>query len=1061
MQSDTQQIELSPVQRLEAARRSLRRRTLVAACLQTLGVAAAGILLLDGINRFLPIRENAALAGLVIVLALAGLVFLLSCLRVLLRFPDVRELALRVEARNPELMDSLICAVEVEQLPPEQRGVLARALLEKTTAETGDRDFRSQVIPPGLNLGRFLFLAVVFSLLAALALRSELFSKAVGNYRDRRSGQTGIQVKPGNAEIPVNTDLTVTARVLRWQQAARIQVRSAKESRSYDMTRDREGRFEFTFFSVQEELRYRIVTPSLASAWYRITPFVPPVLEKYRLRVLPPAYTGQAPAEYGQPQDIKVLGGSLAEFEIQVAAAVTAELVVNRVPRRFAATSKTVRRLELTVQETLEGLIRLRTAAGRTAETPPFKIECIPDLPPVVAVLAPIQDIQVPPGEVVNTAVRATDDFGVTRIALCYAVSGGPRQIVPLFTAPPPATPVAGEVKPPVPVKEQQASANLHLKDLNVQDGSVLSVFFTATDNRQPQPQEVRSSVFFIMVRTEKKSAEAKGGEGEKKEMDLSGVIAELKRLIRLSWDVLAEPASAQVAGRAELLSGLRDLRLEVQKKINEIAEFTGAEPGSEPITAALQEAVQELETADKLTTRELVEDAIPPQERALAKIVAAETALMKNAAAAGKGGKPKDKPAKGDQEKSENQESGKGGSPGGANMVNELKEFLDRARQLSRQQEELNQQLERLPAENPPKTALHEAGAKESELEKTARELAVAMDRNPVCQKPSRELRGAASAMDGGTRGLEKENLREGQRQGTRAGSLLQAAVQSLEALHRKAAGAEIQRLAQETRQLAANEKKEAEATGGLGAQKTPVPDAEASQRKEAQTGLQEAAGKLQKETQAAAEALGEVYLDAARKLGEALAQAKDQNLDGAFTRSANALLYKRFDKASHFQNTAAGILDQVADKLKEAAKELPALSREELEQALGQIKQGQEAVRQLKQDPSAEAKAKLDELRQQFTSGLDRLAEGLQDQSLRQLAESMSKPLDGNAESAGNGMLEQLTSAGRILEQYLMNFDVNKRPALKRKAAAVPEAYRRLIEQYFKNLSESEERK
>jgi len=35
---------------------------------------------------------------------------------------------------------------------------------------------------------------------------------------------------------------------------------------------------------------------------------------------------------------------------------------------------------------------------GPDRETLPFKIECLPDLPPVVAVLTPIQDIEVPAG---------------------------------------------------------------------------------------------------------------------------------------------------------------------------------------------------------------------------------------------------------------------------------------------------------------------------------------------------------------------------------------------------------------------------------------------------------------------------------------------------------------------------------------------------------------------------------------------------------------------------------------------------------------------------------------
>jgi len=57
------------------------------------------------------------------------------------------------------------------------------------------------------------------------------------------------------------------------------------------------------------------------------------------------------------------------------------------------------------------------------------------------------------------------------------------------------------------------------LTSFKVKDGDVVSVFFTATDNRQPRPQEVRSNVFFITVRSEKKKRGQRQRRGHRRKL--------------------------------------------------------------------------------------------------------------------------------------------------------------------------------------------------------------------------------------------------------------------------------------------------------------------------------------------------------------------------------------------------------------------------------------------------------------------------------------------------------------------------------------------------------------
>ena len=206
-------------------------------------------------------------------------------------------------------------------------------------------------------------------------------------------------------------------------------------------------------------------------------------------------------------------------------------------------------------------------------------------------------------------------------------------------------------------------------------------------------------------------------------------------------------------------------------------------------------------------------------------------------------------------------------------------------------------------------------------------------------------------------------------------------------------------------------------------------------------------------------ATAVEEQFPDVSGALGDALAFAAEQNLDGTMTKAGNALQYRRFDKAPSFQDEAATVLEQMAGKLDAAAQKLPSMSREELREALARLMQARAAARDAARNPSPQAALKgLQGIQSRMAGELDRLATGTRDRELKDISDAFNGNLGDSAGSAAARLDELLAGAARLLEQRLMQLELRQRLTLNRRRDALPDQYRKLIENYFKSLSEGE---
>ena len=174
--------------------------------------------------------------------------------------------------------------------------------------------------------------------------------------------------------------------------------------------------------------------------------------------------------------------------------------------------------------------------------------------------------------------------------------------------------------------------------------------------------------------------------------------------------------------------------------------------------------------------------------------------------------------------------------------------------------------------------------------------------------------------------------------------------------------------------------------------------------------------------------------------------------------TRALNALLYRRFDQARRHQVDSANLLQQVASKLGEAAKHLPAISREELLEALNRLQKSSREVQEVAQKKAADAQQKLDQIQQRVAQQLDPLAATLQDPTLQRVGDELAMPMGTNDIGEGSRRLLQLFGAAAVvLERQLFAAEMQRRLGLSRMTSLPPEKYRRLVEEYFKDLSQT----
>ncbi len=1018
-----------------------------------LGVFSLAVLIGSGLDVAVsPWQERSAWLFFNILMLLTGACFVGGILIILRRRPTLAMLARLVERRHPELKENLTTAVEVLE-----RGApfnpLEAALIRQVEHDTEVIVFRTATLPRQLHPVAAILIVIGAFFLFKATQQSSLYSKATYYQRDRLSGAaTGLIVEPGDAEAPRGSDLTVTAQINRWERDPRIFVREDGREVSYPMMLDEKRAGQFTLFDLQADTTYRVETSSLRSPTYSVTVYEPPKLESVNISLKPPAYTRREALEFSKLLDLFPVEGTEITLTTETAPGVETRLRVGEAVMPFDDS------VTFTAKKDTDYQLTLTNAEGRKAVTETYNIDVTPDEPPVADVVDPAQDTNARPDTILPLELYGADDFGLARVELHVSVSGLPRRPIEVFTAREGAEPVL----------ENNFLTQLDIPNLGVEHGDVVSYYFSVADNREPKPNVTQSDLYFVEVvkdldRPEAESPDAQGGDDEakKKEIDLRALIVELKRVIRQTYRTGLLEGEPRNQARQELGADLNNVQNESRQILAEIGQLLMQVEGGE-FFLMMNNALQRLAEAEEEINADHLTPSIPLQEEALSNLVQLESFLKATLppSGGGGGGEPSEQP------NAQSEGEPKQGEGENAEMsMQQMRALMDKLNRLAEDQAGQNNRYERAERFEPGESERRQLSEAQQALLSETGEAADTLQGEPGMGAIRHEISEAARTMEAAAGAIESGESTQAANAGARAGEALLNAASLLDEQIRQAASGAMNELVSQAEAMAgrqagaAQASGEADANGGEGESKGAL--------REEQLALNEEYAQLLAEIERQAVEMGETFPNAGEQLARASREADQARTDATMQRSANALLYSRYGKAGELQGEAADGLEALAEGLRNARDQIPAMSASSIQQLMDRLEQaGQEQQRRLSEQKQAgqrpgegeegESQSQSQKLGK-LGGDLQEAGKILKNDQLSELGERMAAPTGSEGSGEGPGeVIGTLNQAKSILQQYLRRQLVEERVRYKRQSAPPPDKYRSLVEEYFKNLAE-----
>ncbi|MEM8670314.1 MAG: hypothetical protein AAGG48_22505, partial [Planctomycetota bacterium] len=403
-------------------------RVLAAIALVT---AVAGWLMKEQVDSGQVVGQT--LAAVLLVIAFVSAIFAAIACRYSFRNP--RTIAQQIEQQFPSLDGRLLTALSQQD---EQLGYLQQRVIGEAT-DHATRHRWTEVVPTGQlalsrlsGLAAFGFLGAILTMLAVSEARLEPDVASRGSSVSR-----DVQVLPGNAEVERGTSLVVTAKFTGWipDDAELVCVTSEGSERRYSMTQNLNDPVLGAFVSsVDQSFQYRIESKDWESEPFEISVFEFPSLVRSDANLEYPEYTQLSDKLVEDTVRVSAVEGTDVTWLCYLNKSVqSAELVSKdgtRIPLQKADTSEGAMAATLTLTETQRFTLELTDDAGRKNKYPPELIaRMLPNQPPSLKLTAG-GDVTVSPLEELPIAATVRDDFGISRFGLSYTFDSDSNELV-------------------------------------------------------------------------------------------------------------------------------------------------------------------------------------------------------------------------------------------------------------------------------------------------------------------------------------------------------------------------------------------------------------------------------------------------------------------------------------------------------------------------------------------------------------------------------------------------------------------------------------------------------
>ena len=364
-------------------------------------------------------------------------------------------IARSIEKRHPELQERLSSAVELLTSDdiPEIRGseVLIAALAEEASRDAIHVQPRMEI--PLRKARPFMLAAVgVLLILGALwtvfpAVMARLFTRAVAPFMNLPNISADmLTIEPGDIVLPEGKRMEVQVTVANdavKRCSLRRRMPDGTEQPEYmtALPPDEHGnpRFTMTLAPASESFRYRVYAGDALSRYYDVTVVPPPMVNRIDAHYTYPAYT-KRPAETKTdiPGDIKALAGTDVTVTAHMNKRVTKaalringrEIEAQPVAIASGDNGASVCRFSVHLKPGLRGrwALAMEDEYEFTNTSPEHRIEALPDAPPTVEVLEPLDNrLKLKPSDRLPVEYAMTDDFGLAEAEFLVATDARKR----------------------------------------------------------------------------------------------------------------------------------------------------------------------------------------------------------------------------------------------------------------------------------------------------------------------------------------------------------------------------------------------------------------------------------------------------------------------------------------------------------------------------------------------------------------------------------------------------------------------------------------------------------
>ncbi len=690
------------------------------------------------------------------------------------RISDAR-LARLIEERTPGTDDRLVAAVEYSAEDRDAR--ISPAILSRLGS---DANYFAATIDPGnvVRRSRWLIynLAAIGSFLILLGVLkwgprdiSEGVVQLVTPTASAAATKAmSIKVKPGTAKVPKGSDQDIIATLINFDSQM-VNV----FSRPFGAKTDWQGQamepakahsdYRFSIFNIQDSVEYFVESNGVRSDVFKLNVVELPYVKQLDLTLNFPSFTHLAAKTTEDGGDIAALKGTVATITARLSGKVRAARIVypdgKKIELRAEGTDFVG---AATVAADTSYYIELVSLDGESYRgSNEYDISVLEDQPPSISIERPGRDKKATNLEEVLTQARAEDDYGVVSIDLHFSVNGGDEKKVNLQELTREST------------RTLTGAYTFFLEEFQLKPGDFISYYARARDANN----ETTSDIYFIEIKPFEmlyRQSQQQGGQGggQGGDQDQNALSRRQKDLIAATHKLIREGAKYTPQERRDgyeaVAGGQEKLRTDTLAFLDRMGRRLGGQIEGQKELAEmaehLKQAAREMEGAPPPLRKEAGNEALPPEQRALQRLLAADAIFREVQVAFG------------------NQNNGGGGNNSGQSQSQELAGLFELELDKLKNQYETVQRQQRQQAEQA-----------KSEAERKLEELARRQERALEDQRRRQEQGPLNGSSSGGNQRQQQELIDEARQ-----------AARELERLSRERRNPQLQELSRQLNQTA-----------------------------------------------------------------------------------------------------------------------------------------------------------------------------------------------------------------------------------------------------------------